>query len=122
MTTTTSNPYAAPPAGESFTKGFEKPEFDFGAIIKRWEILRLVYNGVLIPWSIFLLMFSQAMAGIILALPIGGVVANILFFLGPTVEAYMTWFGFWWRPFTYLLFLAGLALTGFMAAVAILQF
>lgn len=97
-------------------------DLDFGTIIRRWERLRIVYNLILIPWVIALLGVSTGPPGIIIIVPFAGILANGLYLLGPAVEAYMTWFGFWHVSMTIGLFLAGLAFTAAAAAVAILPY
>lgn len=98
-----------------------RADLDFGTIVRRWERLRIVYNAILIPWTIVLLLISTGPPAIIVLVPIGGILANVLYLLGPAVESYMTWFGVWHVALTVILFLAGLAVTGAAAAVVLLQ-
>ena len=100
----------------------QSPDLDFGTILRRWERLRIVYNLMLIPWVIFLLCVSTGPPGIIIVVPFAGILANGLYLLGPAVEAYMTWFGFWHVSMTIGLFVAALASTAAAAAVAILPY
>ncbi len=97
-------------------------DLDFGTIIKRWERLRIVYNAVLIPWVLAILLTSQtAPPGIVLMIVPAGILANLFYLLGPAVESYMTWFGFWHGSLTLLVFIAGLGFTALMALIAITQ-
>ena len=114
------NPYEATLAPAREAVSASKRELDFGRILKRWEKLRIVYNAVLVVWSIALLFYTSAPPGIIIALPLGGMLANLLYLLGPAIEAYMTWFGYWHATATYVLFGLGLAFTAILAAAAIL--
>ena len=97
-------------------------DLDFGTIIRRWERLRIVYNLVLIPWVLLILFVSQtAPPGVILMVVPAGILANLLYLLGPAVEAYMTWFGCWHVSLTALLFLAVLGFTAVIALLSITQ-
>jgi len=63
-------------------------------VLKRWEKLRLLYNAVLIPWTVLLIAVlpGGGTAGPAEVL-VGGVVANVCFCLGPVVETYLAWVG-----------------------------
>ena len=117
---TSENPYVA---GSSETPAPDvHPDLDFGTIIRRWERLRIVYNAVLIPWVLGILLVSQtAPPGVIVMVVPAGILANLLYLLGPAVEAYITWFGLWHVSLTALLFLAGLGFTAVIALVSITQ-
>ena len=119
MSESQSNPYAAPPteADASKPKSNDRADFDFGDILRRWERLRIVYNAVLIVWTLFLLalLMGRTPIALFVAVPFGGLLANLLYLLGPAIEAYATWFGFWHRSMTYILFLAGLGFTALLA-------
>lgn len=112
-----SNPYAAPPTEADGPKPNVQEDFDFGDILRRWERLRIVYNAVLIVWTLFLLvlLMGRTPVALMVAVPFGGLLANLLYLLGPAIEAYVTWFGFWHRSMTYILFLAGLGFTALLA-------
>lgn len=116
------NPYAPSVVDvEHAESANEHFDLDFGSILKRWEKLRIVYNLVLIPWTIALLFFSNAHPATVLLLPVAAIAANVLYLLGPVTEAYLTWFGFWRFWMTVVLFLAGLAFTGVAAAGVLLR-
>ena len=122
MSESKSNPYAAPPTEADASKPNTREDFDFGDIIGRWERLRIVYNAVLIVWTLFLLalLMGRTPVALMIAVPFGGLLANLLYLLGPAIEAYATWFGFWHRSMTYVLFLAGLGFTALLALGALI--
>lgn len=63
-------------------------------VVKRWERLRLVYNAVLIPWTVFLIaVLPGGVTGNPADLIVGAVIANVCFCLGPVVETYLVWLG-----------------------------
>ena len=117
---TSENPYSSQLSQDS--AALPALDLDFGTILKRWERLRIVYNAILIPWVLVILLLSQtASPGIIILVVPAGLLANLLYLLGPAVESYMTWFGFWHDSLTILAFLSGLGFTAIMALLAITQ-
>ena len=113
-TETDSNPYVAPDSDSSPIAGV-----DFAAIIRRWERLRIVYNGILV--SLVLLLTFIVFPGHVsdplywARIAAGGLLANLCFLTGPAIEGYGTHFRFWNGAMTLLLFLAGLGLSTFLA-------
>ena len=94
-------------------------------IFRAWERLRIIYNLVLIPWTILLLWalgthheHPLAPSSLGTAL-LGGVLANFCFFAGPVLESYASWLGIRLRSLRGVLFVAGLVFTMFLAAVAL---
>jgi hypothetical protein len=94
-------------------------------VLKRWEKLRLLYNAVLIPWSVLNIMAFRPGGGdpglwedVIL----GGLAANVCFCLGPVLETYLAWLGANPRAARGWLFALGTAFTALAAAVAISGF
>jgi len=61
--------------------------------VKRWEKLRLVYNAILVPWSIFLIAVLPESPLWPLELFVGGFLANVCFCIGPVAETYLVWIG-----------------------------
>lgn len=87
--------------------------------VKQWEKLRLLYNAVLIPWTILLtaVLPGGGTAGPAEVL-VGGVIANVCFCLGPVVETYLVGIGANARTARGWLFALG---TGFTAVAALLS-
>ena len=119
---TESNPYASPASGEAATQSPDATSavsIDFRPIMRRWERLRLWYNGVLIAFVLFLSLIvfpdNATDVGYWARVCFGGLIANVCFLIGPTVEAYGTHFRLWNGGLTILLFLAGLGLTALLA-------
>lgn len=113
---TNTNPYASPASTGQVDHGPKSKEsrVDFGAIIQRWERLRLYYNGFLIMVVLLLKAFvfprHLGNIGYWVAILFGAFIANLCFFTGPAIGGYGTYFRVWNREFTILLFLAGLGL------------
>ena len=63
-------------------------------VLKRWERLRLVYNAILIPWTVFLIAIlpGGGTAGPVEVL-VGGAIANVCFCAGPVAETYLVRMG-----------------------------
>lgn len=76
------------------------------SIFRRWEYLRLWYNGILVVWTLVWI-GSLAWASIPADMALrqkmlrsfvgfalfGGIVANLCYFAGPILESYLTWLG-----------------------------
>ena len=122
------NPYASPtPQDLANPDAPRSPTMrvDFADVIRRWEKLRLAYNGVLIVWVLALtaLISPRQFASPLywIAMSIGGVVANFFYLLGPAIEGYGRFFRLWHIVLTWLLFLAGLAFTGFLSGGSVIS-
>lgn len=64
------------------------------AVLKRWERLRLVYNAILVPWTVLLiLVLPGGGTGNPADVLVGAVAANVCFCLGPVLETYLVGFG-----------------------------
>lgn len=62
-------------------------------VLKQWEKLRLVYNAILIPWTIFLLVVLPRGTAALFDVIAGGFIANVCFCFGPVAETYLVWIG-----------------------------
>jgi hypothetical protein len=105
------NPFR-PIAAENLCDSGQRVKVDFVPIIYRWEKMRLVYNAVLISftlfWSYFVspqLMFDPLF---MFQLCVGGIVTNLCFFTGPAIEGYGRYLGFWHLGLSVTLFVIGL--------------
>lgn len=126
----TSNPYAAPPASattaedEALRAG--RPRVEFGPILRRWERLRIYYNGLLISLVLLIsfLVVPQHVdkLGYWVAIVFGGVIANLCFLTGPAIEGYGRHFRLWNGILTAMLFLVGLGLSAALAIGCIAMF
>lgn len=122
MTEPPPNPYAMP-MGEFA----ESPaRVDFAEVIRNWETLRIFYNGILIFFTLLLgfSVYPQRIfdAGYWAMLLFGGVIANLCYCAGPTVEGYGRYFGIWRPSFTKALFYAGTAFTTLLAVLCIVSY
>ena len=119
---TNSNPYVAPDTAGAAAA----TSTDFAPIIRRWEMLRIYYNGILVSLVLLLtfVVFPRhiSVADYWVAIALGGLIANVCFFTGPAIEGYGTYFGLWNRVMTMLLFLAGLGLSTLLALGSIAGF
>jgi hypothetical protein len=119
------NPFSAPVNEEVSSNSIDQRVTDFGPIIRRWEYLRLYFNGILV--SIVLVIVVFAFPSLFLSLEfwfiaIGGAVfTNLCYFAGPLVEGYASYFRLWAAPVTMVLFVAGLLLTAIVAVGAIVS-
>ncbi len=111
------NPFR-PVASENLGDSDDRPKVDFVPIIYRWEKMRLVYNAVLISftliWSCFVspqLFFDPLF---IFQMCVGGVLTNLCFFTGPAIEGYGRYLGFWHLSLSVALFVIGLTFTGLL--------
>lgn len=94
---------------------------DFGGVIVRWETFRIIYNIFLV----FVCLCFTALADpanfldpeFWMFLALGALLTNLVFFLGPAFDGYLTWYGFWTAPVAVLLFLAGTGYTTYIAVV-----
>ncbi|MEL6107550.1 MAG: hypothetical protein AAFU85_16035 [Planctomycetota bacterium] len=104
------NPFQSPKS--DFLADATGVEVDFVPIMRRWDRLRLVYNGVLVTEVLGVAFFLRPNVlwdvGFFPVMCIAGVIANICFTTGPAIEAYGTYYGIWHPILTLGLFLAGL--------------
>ncbi|MEM7455412.1 MAG: hypothetical protein AAF456_13760 [Planctomycetota bacterium] len=119
---TESNPCAAPAYGERATEtpqSASTASIDFLPIMRRWERLRLYYNGALIVLVLFLsfVVFPRNASdiGYWFSVCFGGLIANLCYLTAPTIEAYGIHFRLWNGTLTTVLFLAGLGFTALLA-------
>ena len=116
------NPYAVPVA-VTVTPDYE---VDFGRIIRQWEGLRVIYNGVL-AFFVLLFTFTVHPERIVdlrywLSVLFGAFVSNVCFFLGPAFEGYGRFFGVWAPRLTKILFYLGLVFTALMAVLSVITY
>lgn len=118
-----SNPYSAPVASDPVPI---EVSLDFLPIMKRWERLRLAYNGLLVPYvflySIAFFPGKAVQLSFWICICLGGILANVCYLTAPTVEAYGTYFKLWAPVLTTLLFVTGLGVTALLAAACIAMF
>jgi hypothetical protein len=80
-----------------------------------WERLRLLYNGLLVAWTLFLGRDKLGNPSFQEMLIVGAIVANLGFCLGVTAEGYLALLGLPRRPARWFLFVVG-TLTALLAA------
>jgi hypothetical protein len=93
MTVSTENPYQSPQTVIAEPRQ-SPPQIDWKSILKRWEILRIPYNLIvglaglltlaMIPPSLLPHAVGEAI--------VYGLVANVMYLLGPVTELYLNWF------------------------------
>lgn len=100
------NPFSAPAVDESLMSSAQAPSDSLMSIAKRtflaWEKLRLIYVAILAFETLFLGMHLLGTFEFWATAVVGGILANLCFFLGPIAETYVTWLGFrakWLRWF-----------------------
>lgn len=122
---TNSNPYACDASGGKTepVPSKDHTSVDFAPILRRWERLRLYYNGflILVVLLLIVLVFPEHLGDFEfwVCVSFGGLVANLCFLTGPALEGYGTYFRFWNSSFRMLLFLTGLGLTTLLAIFTI---
>lgn len=121
------NPFSAPVAEATELIGgiaANGPHATLGQIAKRvfldWEKLRLAYIGILVAFTLLLGASHLDKFEFWFVTILGGVIANVCFFIGPIVETYVTWLGFRVRWLRWLFFALGTMFT--MAAAAAAMF
>jgi hypothetical protein len=76
-------------ADEWHDAGPTKPH-DSYKVLKSWEWLRLLFNAILIPWTVLLIaVLPGGGTGGPADVFVGGLVANVCFCLGPVGETYI---------------------------------
>ena len=122
------NPYETPLASYAHSEPVlvNKDTVDFRVVVKRWELMRIAYNVILIFWCLLIgLIYHRNFVlnpEFILMLLVGGCVSNTCYFIGPMIEGYASVFRIWHRYLSYATFALGLMLTALAAAVAISNF
>lgn len=124
---TPTNPYSSPIAATEEAHAHRpNANVDFVPIMKRWERLRLLYNGILtgfvllvtavgFPTNIF-------QPGYWILLCICGLIANLCFMTAPAIEAYGRCLRIWHSAATALLFITGLFFTAILALLLIIEY
>jgi hypothetical protein len=94
------NPYQSPQA--SFVR--QVVPCNWKAVLKRWEILRFLYNLLVgLAGLLILAMFAghlspkAGLGYIVVGVAIYGFCANLAYFLGPAAELYMNWIADVWE-------------------------
>ncbi len=100
MLPSTANPYESPTAATVDSPASQPDsQFDWKSILKRWEILRIVYNlmvgavGLLVLAAVPAPFLPEAIGSTI----VYGLVANLLYLLGPATQLYLIWFADVWE-------------------------
>ena len=114
------DPYQSPQTATAV----ESPETDPAApwpavrrVFLAWEKLRLLYNAILVPWTLAGLVVSWPPSGVVVAeVLVCGILANVLYLAAPTVESYVAWLGFESPLIRWGLFIAGTLFTMLLAA------
>jgi hypothetical protein len=116
------NPYAAPLA--MLKRAGPSPEATYLGLFLTWEKLRLVYNSVLAVETMTLLqMFPPKRANLttLALLAFACVAANVCFCVGPVLNGYAHWMGFRHPAVRTGLFIAGMLLAFFLAALVVIK-
>ena len=97
------NPYQTPLDASPITGEDSDPPYpeSLSAIVRSvflaWEKLRVLYNGILIAlvlgWAWMIVPSELGMGHFWFSAIAAGFMANLCFFIGPTVETYVTWLG-----------------------------
>ncbi len=130
------NPYSTPsttvyesPVAQSNRRSLpdsDTHQIDFGAIIRKWEWLRIFYNSILITMVMLLVLFG--FPGLLVDLNFlscvlaGAIIANLCFLTAPAIEGYGTHFRLWHPLFSYVLFAAGTFFAMILAIACVLWF
>jgi len=95
MATDTDNPYSSPILVPEDAEAIDvSAEVDWKVILRRWELLRILFNGIVGVAGLFSitifppLPLEELIAGIVLY----GTAANICYFFGPLAQLYINWF------------------------------
>jgi hypothetical protein len=116
------NPYAAPSVQHDAVVPAVDAPFAVVArnIFVQWEKLRLLYLAALSCFCILIVGPSRLTSNNVIGVLItGAIAANILYFAGPVVEAYVAWLGYRPKWFRWLLFVGGTLLSAFVAFVSL---
>ena len=119
----TDNPYSAPTldlnSDSSEPQTESTPSPTFGSIAKStflaWERLRIAYIVILGLLTILLAGPNLPKLRTLVLIAEGGIVANVCYFAGPTIETYVRWLGYDGKMFRWCLFLGGTLLTAILA-------
>ena len=89
-----------------------------------WEKLRLIYIAFLVVLTLGIAVSSQPLSPnqfveLMAAIVMGGVFANVCYFLGPVAETYVAWLGFPSRLLRYVVFATGTIIASVLAAVTL---
>lgn len=99
---------------------------DFVPIMRRWDRLRLFYNGVLFAEVLGMVVFVRPNIlfdiGFFPIMLVAAAIANLCFTIGPAIEAYGTYYRVWHPIMTFGLFLAGLGGSMILAFGTIMGF
>ncbi|MEQ8788641.1 MAG: hypothetical protein RIC55_20190 [Pirellulaceae bacterium] len=112
------NPYE-PPEVETHADRSPGRTIDFGAVMRRWENLRHIYNGLLtvLVLSVTIAAAPQAFLNPMfwVAVLFGAVIANLCFMIGPAIDAYLLWFRKGHIAISAFMFLAGTLIACWLA-------
>ena len=111
------NPFSSP-SSESLSDA-TGVSVDFVPIMRRWDRLRLFYNGVLFTEVLGVAIFVRPNVfvdvGFFPVMCLGALGANLCFTTGPAIEAYGTYYRMWHPLMTFALYFAGLGLSMLLA-------
>jgi hypothetical protein len=110
-------------ASTTDTEIASREEGSFFASAKRicieWEKLRILYNGALIAWVVYLVEANQPALfetfAFWITCIVGAIVANVCFFAGPLAETYFHWIGFKHWSIRWAMLLIGTQLAALLA-------
>jgi hypothetical protein len=110
----TENPYASPTDESApLSQAMRDREFcSARGVFIAWEKLRITYVAVLALVTVLILeICGRLTARILFVIVEGALVANVLYFAGPAVEAYLRWLGYHRQWPRWLMFIAGTLLS-----------
>jgi hypothetical protein len=94
-------------------------------VFRAWEKLRIPYNLALVGVSLLIWLSLESTLGFVGPLAVGfrgALIANLLFFAGPIVEAYIRWLRPGLSGMRWVLFFAGLLFAMLLAASMMVSF
>ncbi|MGB7345611.1 MAG: hypothetical protein WBD20_15460 [Pirellulaceae bacterium] len=124
------NPYTAPVESSAPDADTVRPVGEpFGEIARStflaWEKMRLIYIGLCAAPTLVLgatgATESIGSSHFWIPVIVGGIVANLFYFIGPIVETYVTWLGFRSKKLRWMLFAFGTLFTVMMAIGALIR-
>jgi hypothetical protein len=90
-------------------------------ICVEWEKMRILYNGALIAWVVYLVETTKPAqfesVDFWITCVVGAIAANVSFFAGPLAETYFHWIGFRHWSIRWAILLIGTQLTALLAGV-----
>lgn len=116
------DPYQPPAESAVAEMTDQSPWPTIRRIFLAWEKLRLLYNAILIPWTLIGIGSAWPLSNFVLVeIVFCGFAANVLFLAAPAVESYIAWLGFESPMIRWGLFIAGTLFTMLLAAAVVLS-